>query len=354
MMTGSGIGGHAAGGPARHISVLLAEVIERLTPEDNAIYVDATFGVGGYSKAILESADCRVIAIDRDPDAIIAGQDLVSDYGDRLTLVEGKFSELRELAEQAGIKAVDGVVLDIGVSSMQLDQAERGFSFQKDGPLDMRMSRTGPSAADVVAQLDEEDLADVIFRLGEERRSRAIARAIVASRKSEPITRTGSLAGIVAGVLGTRPGTTKHPATRTFQALRLFVNNELEELVLALHGAERLLKPGGRLGVVTFHSLEDRVVKTFFTSRAGRTPRQSRHLPEKLEKGVDKMPPSFRLVNRRPVKPKEGEIHNNPRARSAKLRVAERTEAPIHPLNMEEVGLPRIRVGSVERLSGVS
>ena len=329
----------AAGGPARHIPVLLTETLDVLNPRDGGIYVDGTFGAGGYSKAIIEAADCIVIAIDRDPRAIRAGQALVGRFPDRLKMFEGRFGSMDDIAAKQGIEAVDGVALDLGLSSMQLDEADRGFSFQSDGPLDMRMSGKGPSAADVVNELNEHDLAQAIAVLGEERRARAIARAVVDRRKERPIQRTGELADLVIRVLGRRPGASKHPATRTFQALRLFVNGELEELARGLLAAERLLLEGGRLVVVTFHSLEDRIAKRFFTQCAKPPHRPSRHRPD--DNGA-KFPPSFRLVNRRPLGPKPQEVAYNPRARSARLRAGERTGAPPLAPDISSLGLPNL------------
>ncbi|MBS9475808.1 16S rRNA (cytosine(1402)-N(4))-methyltransferase RsmH [Ancylobacter radicis] len=325
MMAGRGTSEtEAAGGPARHLPVLLHEVIEHLAPQDGGVYVDGTFGAGGYTRAILAAAECRVVAIDRDPTAIAGGQDLVTDSGGRLTLVHERFSELEDVAERLGLTGqIDGVVLDIGVSSMQIDEGERGFSFRRDGPLDMRMSKDGPSAADLVATLSETDLANLIYRFGEERHSRAVARAIVAARASAPIERTLQLADIVSKVVWAKPHE-PHPATRTFQALRIAVNDELGELARALTAAERVLKPGGRLVVVTFHSLEDRIVKNFFANRA-KASAGSRHLPLAAS-----APMSFRLVARGAVEAGEAELAVNPRARSAKLRAAARTEAPAH------------------------
>jgi 16S rRNA (cytosine1402-N4)-methyltransferase len=289
-----------------------------LNIKDGGVYIDATFGAGGYTRAILGAANCNVIAIDRDPQAIVLGRALAND---RLTLIEDRFANLEDIANAAGHERVDGVVLDLGVSSMQLDQAERGFSFRLDGPLDMRMAATGPSAADVIAMADERDLANIIFLLGEERHSRAVARAIVKARNAAPVTSTAALAGIVASVVRTRPGDI-HPATRTFQALRIFVNDELGELVAALAAAERILRSGGRLVVISFHSLEDRIVKTFLTSRAA-AGGGSRHAPE-----VKHAAPSFQVLTKRVVTADAGEIAANPRARSAKLRAGERTAAP--------------------------
>jgi 16S rRNA (cytosine1402-N4)-methyltransferase len=307
----------------RHVPVLGREAIEMLEPCSGGIYVDATFGAGGYSRAVLDVAGTRVVGIDRDRSAILGGFDLVDRSGGRLTLVEDRFSNLAEICATQGFDVVDGVVMDVGVSSMQLDQAERGFSFRLGGPLDMRMGRDGPTAADVIASVSETDLANIIYIFGEERHSRAVARAIVAARKEAPITTTRALADIVAKVVRSKPGEI-HPATRTFQALRIFVNEELDELHLALAAAERVLKPGGRLVVVSFHSLEDRIVKNFFTER-GKAGGGSRHLPE-----IAQAAPSFVILTKRPVTPDDAEISANPRARSAKLRAAERAEAPAH------------------------
>ncbi len=307
----------------RHISVLGREAVEWLAPRDGGLYVDATFGAGGYSRAILDVPGTRVIGIDRDRTAIAGGFDLVDRSDSRLTLVEDRFSNLAEVCAAQGVDAADGVVMDVGVSSMQLDQAERGFSFRLGGPLDMRMGQSGPSAADVVAKASETDLANIIYIFGEERHSRRVARAIVAARKEAPVATTKALADIVGKVVRSKPNEI-HPATRTFQALRIFVNEELDELHLALSAAERVLKPGGRLVVVSFHSLEDRIVKNFLAER-GKASSGSRHLPE-----VAQAASSFRILTKRPVTPGESEIAANPRARSAKLRAAERTEAPAH------------------------
>ncbi|MDP6812502.1 MAG: 16S rRNA (cytosine(1402)-N(4))-methyltransferase RsmH [Alphaproteobacteria bacterium] len=305
-----------------HLPVMLDEVRAALSPVDGGTYVDGTYGNGGYSRAILDAADCRVIAIDRDPDAVAAGQEIVDRYAGRLTLVLGRFSALDDLAADGGAELVQGVALDLGVSSMQLDQAERGFSFAADGPLDMRMSRAGESAADVVNSRSRDELADLIYQFGEERRSRAVARAIVEARAAAPISRTGQLAEIVARAVG-RAGRI-HPATRTFQALRIYVNREIEELRLALGAAERLLAPRGHLAVVSFHSLEDREVKRFLTERSGGAARGSRHRPPEQDGG----PITFELPRRGVNKPSAAEIAANPRARSARLRSARRTEAP--------------------------
>jgi 16S rRNA (cytosine1402-N4)-methyltransferase len=341
MMTGRD-GSAVAGGLARHVPVLARPALELLNVRAGGVYVDGTFGAGGYARAILAAADAQVLAIDRDRAAVARGADLVEASGGRLTLIEARFSELDRIARKFGHPAVDGVVLDLGVSSMQLDEAERGFSFRLEGPLDMRMATDGPSAADVVAQASERDLADIIFHLGEERHSRAVARAIVASRAEAPIVTTRALAEIVARVVHTRPGTI-HPATRTFQALRIFVNEELAELAAALAAAERILKPSGRLVVVSFHSLEDRIVKTFLAERSG-TAGVSRHRPD-----IAAPAPTFRLLTRRPIAPDAAEIAANPRARSAKLRAAERNQAPARPLDAAALLPPLPALGDAMR-----
>jgi 16S rRNA (cytosine1402-N4)-methyltransferase len=305
----------------RHISVLGVEAVDMLSPRTGGIYVDATFGAGGYSRAILATEGTRVIAIDRDRTAIAGGFDLVDKSDGRLTLVEDRFSNLADVCVAQGEPLVDGVVMDVGVSSMQIDQAERGFSFRFDGPLDMRMSQHGPTAADVVAKASEADLANIIYIFGEERHSRSVARAIIAARKEADIETTKQLVDIVQKVVWAKPGEI-HPATRTFQALRIFVNEELDELHTALAAAERVLKPGGRLSVVSFHSLEDRIVKNFMVERS-KIGGGSRHLPE-----VAQSKPRFSLVNKRPIIAGDEELKANPRARSAKLRGAERTDAP--------------------------
>lgn len=302
-----------------HIPVLLDEVLDALAIAPGERHVDGTFGAGGYSRAMM-SAGAIVFAIDRDPTALAAGRSLAEVADGRIALIEGEYSRMATLLADAGIAMVDGVVLDIGVSSMQIDQAQRGFSFQKDGPLDMRMAATGMTAAEWLNSADEADIADVIYRYGEERQSRRIARAIVAAR---PLTRTAELAALVRRALGHRPGQPKDPATRTFQAIRIFINRELEELEAGLIAAEQVLAPGGRLAVVTFHSLEDRIVKQFLRARSGSEGGGSRHLPE----APARHSPTFR----RPARAVTGgadELARNPRARSATLRSAVRTDAP--------------------------
>jgi len=311
------------GGP--HIPVLLAEVLAALDLPGRTLAVDGTFGAGGYTRAMLAAdPSVHVVAIDRDPGAIADGAPLVAAVQGRLTLVPGRFGTLDACVREAGHPQADAVVLDIGVSSMQIDQAERGFSFRHDGPLDMRMERAGRSAADLVNEGEEGELADIIYHYGEERRSRAVARAIVEARRKGRIETTAALADIVSSVVWADPASGIHPATRTFQGLRIAVNDELGELVQALHAAERILRPGGRLAVVTFHSLEDRIVKQFFSARSGRAAQGSRHLPS-LEAPS---PRSFTAVTKGPVLPTEAETSANPRARSAKLRAVERTDAP--------------------------
>lgn len=319
--------------PPPHVPVMLPEVLEQLHPVAGATYVDGTFGAGGYTRAILEKADCKVIAIDRDPAAIAAGQALVKAMNGSLTLLEGRFSDMETLL---GGAEIDGVVLDIGVSSMQLDEAERGFSFMRDGPLDMRMAQSGATAADAVNHLSQEKLSNIIYIFGEEPRSRAIARAIVAARAEAPITTTAALVKAIERATGRQRAQDRtHPATRTFQALRIHVNGELDELVGALHAAERILKPGGVLVVVTFHSLEDRIVKRFFASRGGKLPSASRHVLE-VAKGPE---PSFDLPYKGHIGASEAEARLNPRARSAKLRAGIRTTAPAMRSIADEIGL---------------
>lgn len=317
----------ARAGPGRHRPVLLAEVVAALNPRDDAIVVDGTFGDGGYSRALLDAARCTVWAIDRDPEAVAAGAALARQAGGRLNLVAGRFGDMERLLADRGVDRVDGVALDLGASSMQLETAERGFSFRLDGPLDMRMEKTGRSAADIVNTASEQELATIIRRFGEERFAKRVARAIVALRRTGPITRTGALAAAVRGaVRGGHDGI--DPATRTFQALRIYVNDELGEIDRGLSAAERLLAPGGRLAVVSFHSLEDRPVKNFLRARSGAGPRPSRHSPAGADVAAPAAAPTFRLLFRRAVRPSAREVEQNPRARSARLRAAERTAAP--------------------------
>lgn len=308
----------------RHIPVLLNEVVDVLAPRDGAVYVDATFGAGGYTRAILEAADCSVWAIDRDPEAAAAGRDIAAAYGQRLTILQGRFGDMKELLADVGVTQVDGIALDIGVSSMQIDDPARGFSFRFDGPLDMRMEKDGMSAADAVNHLAEKELADIIYQFGEERASRKIARAIVELRKQTPITRTGQLADIVRSVVR-RSKDGIDPATRTFQALRVYVNEELAELDRGLASAESLLRDGGRLAAVSFHSLEDRRIKNFFQARSGAGPKPSRHMPA----SADTFQPTFEVPERQGRKPSDAEVAHNPRARSARLRWGIRTAAPV-------------------------
>ena len=317
-----------AGGPARHIPVLLEEAVSALCPRDGGVYLDGTFGAGGYTRAILAHEGARVVALDRDPTAIATGQDLVDEAGGRLLLRAARFGELDVAARAAGFDALDGVVLDIGVSSMQFDQASRGFSFRFDGPLDMRMEMTGRSAADIVNQGEVEEIADILFHYGEERLSRRIARAIVHDREIKPFTTTAQLAGLIERINPPRFGQI-HPATRTFQGLRIAVNDELGELARALAAAESILKPGGTLAVVCFHSLEDRIVKQFFAERSGRGRAHSRLLPGEPAQA----PPTFDCPGRQPVTPGEEEERANPRSRSARLRFGIRTDAPARGLS---------------------
>ena len=302
---------------------MLGEVLDALAVRPDGDYLDGTFGGGGYSRAILDVPPHRLIGLDRDPDAVARGRRLARDQA-AFTMLEGRFGQMAEHLAEIDIDQLDGIVLDIGVSSQQIDDPDRGFSFAADGPLDMRMGADGETAADVVNGTDEATLASIIYRYGEERASRRIAKAIVERRGQAPITRTGELASIVAGVLGRRGKI--DPATRTFQALRIYVNDELGELERALAAAETLLRPGGRLVVVAFHSLEDRIVKQFLTARSGRTANPSRYLPS--EPASDVKAATFRPLRRRPLAPEDAEIRANPRARSARLRAAERLPAP--------------------------
>jgi len=349
MMVSCGTGGNkdAAGGPTRHIPVMLSQVLPMLYPEDGGRYIDATFGAGGYTRAVLEAAKTTVLAIDRDPTALAEGAGLAKEFDGRLALVRGNFSEMAELAERQRFAPADGVMLDVGVSSMQLDRAERGFSFMQDGPLDMRMGDAGASAADVVNRLPVAELANVLKVLGEERRARAIARAIERHRADHPFERTGELVETITRVLGRPRDQDKHPATRTFQALRIYVNGELDALAEGLAAAERVLRPGGRLVVVTFHSLEDRIVKRFFRLRSGKVSYGSRHFPEDLSRFDT---PSFQIVNPRPLSSSNEEARANPRARSARLRAGERTDAPAHELDLAALGVPSMKARPISDL----
>ena len=312
----------------QHIPVLLNEIVAALEPKDGETYVDGTFGAGGYARAVLEAADCKVIGIDRDPDAIKRAKVFAAEFPGRFQVLDGCFGDMATLLSDNDINSVDGIVLDIGVSSFQIDEAGRGFSFREEGPLDMRMAQSGESAADVVNTYDETDIANIIYTFGEERKSRRIASAIVKKRVDEPFETTKQLADLVESVLGRAPrkkGKKQvHPATRTFQALRIYVNDELGELRRGLAGAETCLAEGGRLVVVAFHSLEDRIVKRFMVERGGRTSAGSRHLPGPADVGP---PPSFHLKVKGAVKPGEAELDVNVRARSARLRAATRTDA---------------------------
>ena len=330
-----------AGGPARHVPVLLDEVLAALAPQDGGVYVDGTFGAGGYSRAILKAADCRVFAIDRDERALEAGRCMEDEFAGRFRLVRGRFSQMAQLLKSLDVMEVDGVVLDVGVSSMQLDDAGRGFSFMNDGPLDMRMESRGVSAADIVNTAQEGDLARIIAILGEERKSRRVARAIVKARATAPILRTSELAAIVEkAVAGGKPSRV-HPATRTFQGLRIFVNHELKELAQGLGAAETLLKDGGRLVVVTFHSLEDRIVKRFFNERARPAARPSRHLP--VAAGTEKTL-SFSLLHKGAQSASDDELARNPRARSARLRAGVRRGGEAFDVDFRALGVPVLNV----------
>ncbi len=327
--------GNIAGGSVRHVPVMLNEVLACLSPSQNDVIIDGTFGAGGYTRAILAKGG-RVLALDRDPNAIRDGAELVSGYDGRLQLKQAEFSDMEAAAGESGHSMVDGVVLDIGVSSMQIDDAKRGFSFNKDGPLDMRMSQNGVSAADVVNRASQQDLTRIIGLLGEEKKASFVSRAIVKAREAEPLVRTSQLAEVVENAIHKSPKEKIHPATRTFQALRIFVNQELEQLAEALFAAERLLKTGGRLVVVTFHSLEDRIVKLFFRDRTG-AQQGSRHMPS-----VEAAPASFEVCGKAMLKPGGVEIAQNPRARSAKLRWGKRTCADPQEASMAIFGLPNL------------
>ena len=316
-----------------HIPVLLNPLLRAVAPVEG-VWLDGPFGAGGYTRGLLGAGAAKVIGVDRDPMVFDMAQGWAGDYGDRLELVEGVFSKLDDYSDAP----LDGVGLDLGVSSMQLDLAERGFSFMRDGPLDMRMSSHGPSAADLVAETSEEDLADIIFLYGEDRASRRIARAIGKARAEAPITSTLQLAGIVESVLPRQKPGQSHPATRTFQALRIAVNDEYGELAAGLEAAERALKPGGLLAVVTFHSVEDRMVKRFLQLRSGGAGRANRYAPATEEDA-----PRFEIVTRKAVGPDEDELDVNPRARSSRLRVGRRTDAPAGPVDRKALGMPQLR-----------
>ena len=303
-----------------HIPVLLNEVVESIAPKGGGVYVDGTFGAGGYTRAVLDAADCTVYAIDRDPDAIREGQKLVDAYKGRLHLLHGTFGEMAELVRGEGVDFVDGVMLDIGVSSMQIDRAERGFSFQKDGALDMRMSQNGLSAADVLNTFGEREIADIIYKYGEERFSRRIAAAVVEQRKTAPFKTTLEFADLIRRTVPHKREDID-PATRSFQALRIYVNDELGQLESGLSAAHDLLKAGGRMAIVSFHSLEDRIVKTFMQEKSGKTANPSRYMPV-----VEKQAATLKTITKKPILPTESETKFNPRARSARLRVAEKTE----------------------------
>ena len=319
---------------APHIPVLLRPLLQAVAPVLGT-WLDGTFGAGGYARGLLAAGAARVIGIDRDPLAFEMAAPWRGEFGDRLVLVENTFSNLDAVAAEIAPGGLDGVVLDLGVSSMQLDQAERGFSFLRDGPLDMRMSQSGPSAADLVNEADEGALADILYHYGEERASRRIARAIVEARKSAPYESTKQLVATIERCLPRPKPGQSHPATRSFQALRIAVNDEFGQLIAGLEAAERALKPGGKLAVVTFHSLEDRVVKRFFQARSGRAPGGSRYAPEAAPEAA-----AFDLVTRKGVGPDEIELAQNPRARSAILRVGARTDSPAGRADRASLGLP--------------
>jgi 16S rRNA (cytosine1402-N4)-methyltransferase len=316
---------------APHVPVLLRPLLAAVAPV-SGVWLDGTFGAGGYTRGLLAAGAERVIAVDRDPLAFEMAAEWAAPYGDKIVMQQGVFSRLDDYAQD-----LDGVVLDLGVSSMQLDRADRGFSFMNDGPLDMRMSQDGISAADIVAEADEVVLADILFRFGEERASRRIARAIVNAREDSPITTTAQLSKIVESCLPRAKHGKSHPATRSFQALRIAVNAEYEELYNGLMAAERALKPGGLLAVVTFHSVEDRMVKRFFQHRGGRMGSGSRYAPETV-----KVPAQFDVLTRKAVGPDEQELAENPRSRSAMLRVARRTDVPAGDMDAADLGMPML------------
>jgi 16S rRNA (cytosine1402-N4)-methyltransferase len=315
-----------------HIPVLLRPLLAAVAPVSGT-WLDGTFGAGSYTRGLLEAGAERVIAVDRDPMAHEMAAPWASEYGDRIVMQHGVFSKMDEYGQD-----LDGIVLDLGVSSMQLDLAERGFSFMRDGPLDMRMSQDGPSAADLVNEASEEELANIIFLYGEERASRRIARLLVRAREEAPIVRTAELSRLVESCLPRAKPGQSHPATRTFQALRIAVNNEYGELWEGLMAAERALKPGGQLAVVTFHSVEDRMVKRFMTARAGAGGNANRFAPE-----IEQDAPQFTLKSRKAIGPDAQELEENPRSRSAKLRVATRTDAPAGSIDAKAIGMPMMR-----------
>ncbi|MEW9919054.1 16S rRNA (cytosine(1402)-N(4))-methyltransferase RsmH [Marimonas sp. MJW-29] len=317
---------------APHIPVLLRPLLAAIAPVQG-IWLDGTFGAGGYTRALLDAGAEKVIAVDRDPLAFEMAASWAGDYGERLVMQRGVFSRMDEYTTD-----LDGVVLDLGVSSMQLDQAERGFSFMKDGPLDMRMSQEGPSAADIVNEAEESLIADILFQYGEERASRRIAKAIVKARAEAPVTTTLQLTQIVEGCLPRAKPGQSHPATRSFQALRIAVNDEYGELFQGLMAAERALKPGGKLAVVTFHSVEDRMVKRFLTARSGGGGNPNRYAPE-----IERPAPQFRVDQRKAIGPDAQELAENPRSRSAKLRVAIRTDAPSGEIDAKSIGMPMVK-----------
>lgn len=337
MTGGDGNSSDIAGGPARHIPVLLERVREAMAPAPGDVIVDGTFGAGGYTRTFLE-AGAQVIGIDRDPDAIRDGHALEAASEGRLKLVHGQFVDLDEHARALGHDLVDGVVMDLGVSSMQLDQAERGFSFRNDGPLDMRMEQDGPSAADVVNTMERKDLTRIIGLLGEEKRASSVSHAICQAREEKPFETTLELARVIERVVKRNPKKASiHPATRTFQALRIYVNGELHQAAGALAAAERILRPGGRLVVVTFHSLEDRIVKRFLADRCKTRAGGSRHMPE-----MDVPPATFEFIVKGNQDASVEEVSENPRARSARLRAGRRLEAPARVLDIHEAGVPRL------------
>lgn len=329
--------------PAPHIPVMVDEVIAGLALKDGGVYVDATFGAGGYSRAILSAAKCQLHAFDRDPSVAVYARQLNDRFGDLFHWYEERFSDMERVLRDNGIDSVDGIALDIGISSMQIDESDRGFSFQKDGPLDMRMSQRGLSAAEFVNEADEETLTSVIRDLGEERYAKRVVRAIVERRSQRPFERTADLAAVIDAAVPKNPKQKIHGATKTFQAIRIYINNELDELRCGLLAAERMLRPEGRLVVVVFHSLEDRLVKTFLAERAEPSRRPSRHAPfdpsAPSVRGDDQL--TFRYVGKRLQKPSKDEIESNPRARSAKLRIAERTNRPYRRESHESGGSER-------------